>query len=88
MTEHKVEVKISDLFQKRGYNFDWDQRIQDQNIVIERIHEANKDILNPYAIEITHIAEEIKEFCNDHIASMVFLEYAMDRLTQVGVTLT
>jgi hypothetical protein len=82
-----MEIKTSDLFLKKGRSFDWEQRILDQNIFINRIHEANKDILNPNAIAITHVAEELKEFSTDSIASMVFIEYISDKLIDYGVSL-
>ena len=88
MTDFVVEIKTSDLFQKKGKTFDWSSRILDQEILVNRINDANKDILNPNAIEITHLAEEIKEFCEQHIASIVFFEHALMKLNKLGVTLT
>ena len=83
-----VEVKTSDLFQQFGRNFNFENRLLNQSQLVERINEANKDILNPNAIAITHLAEEIKEFCDDHIASITFIEYALEQLKTLGVTLT
>jgi hypothetical protein len=82
-----MEIKTSDLFLKKGRSFDYAARIRDQELLIERIHEANKDILNPNAIAITHLAEELKEFSTDSIASMVFIEYVFDKLKDYDVSL-
>ncbi len=83
----KMEIRTSDLFLKRGRSFDFAERIRDQNLLIERIHTANKDILNPNAIAITHVAEELKEFSTDHITSIVFIEHIFDKLTDLDVSL-
>jgi hypothetical protein len=83
-----MELKTSDLFEKKGKNFDWAARIADQEKLIERINEMNQDIVHPKYLEISKIRDDIKEFVGEGIASIVYLEYALDKLTDHGVVIT
>lgn len=66
-------LKVSDLFSKRGKTFDWMARVQEQDILIKRIDAF--PVLKPYA-------DELHEFAGEGIASIVFIEYILERLTK------
>jgi len=82
-----VQVQVSDLFQAHGHTFDWEKRISDQNKLKERIHEANKDILNPKALDITHVADLLGEFIEDGIISLNAIDIICRKLQSHGVVL-
>ena len=72
-----MQIQTSDLFIKRGSTFNWNERIADQNKLIARLKELNNNAANKYA-------DELEKFTNDGIASMVFIEYIVDKLKASG----
>ena len=83
-----VEVQVSDLFQRNGKKFNWEQRLIEQELFVSRLREANKDIYDPNAVPISRLTDEFAEFSQEHIASGNFREYVFDKLRSLGVVLT
>ena len=70
-----MTLQVSDLFLKKGYSFDYQTRIDDQNKLIERLRTSGQDAL----------ADSVAEFAGEGIASMVFIEHILDQAKAAGV---
>jgi hypothetical protein len=67
-------LQLSDLFHKRGHDWSWNDRIADQNKLMERLRQYP---------DLVEYADEVKDFAEAGVASLVFLEYILERVTKV-----
>lgn len=71
-----MNLQLSDLFHKRGKSFTWEDRIADQKKLTERLNATEET-------ELKEFAEELNEFTQEGIASVLFLEYLLEKVTKV-----
>lgn len=76
-----MQVKTSDLFQKKGFTFDYFARMADQNILIKRMSEIEVE-------QVKDLTKSLTEFADSAVCSMVFIEYVIDHLKKLGVEVT
>jgi hypothetical protein len=68
-----ITLKLSDLFQRHGHDFDWNIRIADQNNLIARLNEHEP--LRQYAVVL-------EDFTDGGIASLPFIELLLQGITK------
>lgn len=66
-------LKLSDLFKRTGHNFEWTDRVTDQDDLIKRLKEF------PSLVEY---ATELEDFAGRGIASLLFIEYILEHVTK------
>jgi hypothetical protein len=68
-----MSLQLSDLFQSRGRCFNYRERLGDQQKLVDRLRQFP---------ELTSFANELQEFCDQHIASMTYLDYILADITK------
>lgn len=68
-------LQVSDLFKSKGRFFDYSERVKDQDMLVQRLRDLNDEDLSKHA-------DDIDEFTQSGIASIVYLEYMLEKITK------
>lgn len=68
-----TSLVLSDLFKDSGKRFNWANRITDQETLLNRLS-AFPELKEHY--------DSVKEFVDEHIASIVYVEWILGKITK------